>query len=237
MSSIAATFDSVAQSYEKQLQLGISLSGETAEYFVRGRVRKFVELSQRYTQSQPAALLDFGCGVGNAVPELLDRFSGIRLTGVDCSLASLALAHRRFSALLQYRHRVKWEQHTESLAAESFDLAYSAGVFHHIAPDQRQFAFEKILHSLKRGGLFALFENNPWNPGTRWVMSRIPFDRDAICLTPTESRARLQTAGFELLDTQYLFFFPRPLAGLRLAERYLHHLPLGAQYLVLARRP
>ncbi len=237
MSSIAATFDAAAQSYEQQLQLGISLSGETANYFVRGRVRKLVELTQRYTKSQPTTLLDFGCGVGNAVPELLDSYAGTQLTGVDCSIASLALAHRRFSALLQYRHRVNWKQGTQSLSAESFDLAYSAGVFHHIAPEQRQFELERILQSLKRGGLFALFENNPWNPGTRWVMSRIPFDRDAICLTPTESRQRLQVAGFEVLDTQHLFFFPRLLAGLRLTERYLRHLPLGAQYVVLARRP
>ena len=40
--------------------------------------------------------------------------------------------------------------------------------------------------ALRPGGLFAFWENNPWNPGTRLVMSRIPFDRDAITLSALE---------------------------------------------------
>jgi hypothetical protein len=38
-------------------------------------------------------------------------------------------------------------------------------------------------------------ENNPWNPGTRYVMSRIPFDRDAIPLTPSAARHLLKRAA------------------------------------------
>jgi hypothetical protein len=37
--------------------------------------------------------------------------------------------------------------------------------------------------------------------------------------------------------TDFLFFFPRQLQALRPLERRLVSLPLGAQYLVLARRP
>ncbi len=237
MSSVATTFDSVAQCYEQQLQCGISLSGESANYFVHGRVRKLVELTQRYCGSHPTSLMDFGCGVGNAVPALLDHFAGAHVTGIDCSLASLAIAHRRFSSSLQYRHRFHWQQGSDSLPQEAFDLAYSAGVFHHIAPEQRPAELERLFRSLKHGGLLAIFENNPWNPGTRWVMSRIPFDRDAICLTHHETAARLQAAGFKVLEMQSLFFFPRVLAGLRPLEHYLQRLPLGAQYVVLAQRP
>lgn len=45
-----------------------------------------------------------------------------------------------------------------------------------------------VRRSLRPGGVFAFWEINPWNPGTRHVMSRIPFDRDAIMLTPPEAR-------------------------------------------------
>jgi hypothetical protein len=68
-------------------------------------------------------------------------------------------------------------------------------------------------------------------------MSRIPFDRDAICLSPIEARRRLRAAGFQVLQTRYLFFFPRKLSLLRPVERHLARLQLGAQYVVLARRP
>jgi hypothetical protein len=90
---------------------------------------------------------------------------------------------------------------------------------------------------LRPGGFFALWENNPWNPGTRWIMRRIPFDRDAIPLPPPEARRLVSSAGFAVLGTRYCFYFPRALRALRPLERLGHGVPLGAQYCVLARKP
>ena len=59
------------------------------------------------------------------------------------------------------------------------DVAYCNGVFHHIEPAKRKAAAEWVWRALRPTGLFALWENNPWNPGTRFVMRRIDFDRDA----------------------------------------------------------
>jgi hypothetical protein len=89
---------------------------------------------------------------------------------------------------------------------------------------------------IKPGGGFALWENNPWNPGTRWVMSRIPFDRDAVCLNQTETRKRLAEAGMTIRMTENHFYFPRILASLRRWEPALRRLPFGAQYVVMATR-
>ncbi len=85
-------------------------------------------------------------------------------------------------------------------------------------------------------GCLRFFENNPLNPGTRYVMSRIPFDRDAITLTPWNARALLRSAGFDILGTDYLFYFPKVLSALRKVEPLLAKLPFGAQYLVLCRK-
>ena len=96
-----------------------------------------------------------------------------------------------------------------------------------------QFVFD----SLRPGGLFAFWENNAWNPATRYVMSKVPFDRDAILLFPHGSRRLLRDGGFEILGTDYLFIFPGMLSALRPLERLACKLPLGGQYLVLARKP
>src|SRR5262249_26850757 len=93
-----------------------------------------------------------------------------------------------------------------------------------------------IRRSLRPGGLFAFWENNPWNPGTRYVMSRIPFDRDAIMLAPNAARTLLWDHGFQILRTDFLFFYPRALAFLRSTERWLTSVPLGGQYQILCRR-
>ena len=60
-------------------------------------------------------------------------------------------------------------------------------------------------------------------------MHRIPFDRDAIPLTPPEARRLLQAGGFEILRTDFLFLFPRMLKWLRGLETLLVRWPLGAQ--------
>ena len=116
-----------------------------------------------------------------------------------------------------------------SSGALGTNLAFCNGVFHHIPPAQRPGALDYIRRSLKPGGLFALWENNPWNPGTRYVMSRIPFDSDAILVWPRQARALLRTAGFDILRTDFLFVFPRALRSLRGFEASLSRLPLGAQ--------
>ena len=85
--------------------------------------------------------------------------------------------------------------------------------------------------------MVALFENNPLNPGTRLVMARIPFDRDAIAVPFWEAQRRLVEAGLRVVETGHLFFFPRFLRALRPLEPLLLRLPLGAQYGVIAIAP
>jgi hypothetical protein len=67
-------------------------------------------------------------------------------------------------------------------------------------------------------------------------MSRVPFDADAIVIWPGEARRMLGTAGFTPLGSDFLFYFPRFLSAFRFLERGVVKLPLGGQYLVLARK-
>lgn len=95
----------------------------------------------------------------------------------------------------------------------------------------------RLRDSLSSGGLLALWENNPWNPGTRLVMSRVAFDRDAVTLSSREAARMVTAAGLGVVRTDYFFLFPRALRALRFLEPPLSKAPLGAQYQVLCRRP
>lgn len=116
------------------------------------------------------------------------------------------------------------------------DLGYCNGVFHHIPVEQRAATMSFVARNVLPGGLFSLWENNPWNPVTRYAMSRVPFDADAILVWPRQARRLLRAAGFEILRTDYAFFFPHFARALRPLERGLRWLPMGGQYHVLARR-
>jgi SAM-dependent methyltransferase len=223
-------FDLYASNYDAALAQGLAVSGESKDFFAQGRV-KWLAKCLAELGVQPQRLLDFGCGTGSSTPFLLGLNDTCRLTGVEVSAKSLERARR-----LHGSARAEFALAGDCQPDGTHDLAFCNGVFHHIAPDQRGRCVDYVFRSLRPGGFFAFWENNPWNPGTRYVMSRIPFDRDAITLSCVEARRLLKAGGFEIVRTDSLFYFPRALGWLRGLEPVLARLPLGAQYQVLCRK-
>jgi SAM-dependent methyltransferase len=225
-----AEFDAYAEDYEGALEQGIRLSGEDSGYFAGSRVawlgRRLAELGVT-----PGSVLDFGCGTGSTTPYLLGLPGAQRVLGADVSEGLLTLARRDHGS-----ERARFA-HPDAAPAGAADVAYCNGVFHHIPLAERAGAVASVVRALRPGGVFGFWENNPWNPGTRMVMRRIPFDRDAITLTPPEARRLLRAGGLEVIRTDFLFIFPSALARLRPLERRLARAPLGAQYMVLCRKP
>jgi len=225
-----AGFDAFAGNYDAALEQGLSVSGEGKLFFARGRIA-WLAGRLRALGVRPRVVLDFGCGTGTSAPYLLDLLGARTVIGVDVSPASLDVARRRHGSTRV--HFFAADEYHPDIPA---DLVFCNGVFHHIPPDQRAGTVRWIAAALRPGGLFAFWENNPWNPGTRYVMSRIPFDRDAITLTAAEARTLLRDNGFAVLRSDYQFVFPRLLRALRFVEPWVSRLPLGAQYQVLARK-
>ena len=223
-------FDEYAGNYEAALAEGLQTTGEDSAYFARGRV----EWMQRWIdrlEITPANVLDFGCGTGGSTPWLL-QLRGVQAhIGVDISDASLEIARQTHT-----EERARFEHVDRFSGVNQIDLAFCNGVFHHIPPADRPACVRYVHRTLKPGGLFALWENNPWNPGVRYIMSRVSFDRDAITLPPPQTRTLLGVNGFDVLASEFLFIFPRALAPLRFLEKPLRRLPIGGQYLTLARK-
>lgn len=223
-------FDAYAEKYDEALQRGLAVSGEDKNFFAERRVEWLAGILSAL-RVQPATVMDFGCGTGTAAPLLL-RLPGCRsVIGIDQSAESLRVARERQSS-----PRVSFRTPADYGTSEAVDLAYCNGVIHHIPPHERSAALRFVHQSLKPGGLFAIWENNPWNPGTRFVMSRIPFDRDAVPIAGPALAKLLRAGGFEVLRTDYLFIFPRWLRWFRPLEPRVAGWPLGAQYLVLGRK-
>jgi SAM-dependent methyltransferase len=229
-STPASFFDQYSNQYEKQLQKGLSLTGESADYYAKNRVMWLRRTLDRLDY-RVRSLLDFGCGVGNSIPYFLSILESRRIVGLDPSASSLEQAKESHpEASVSFVHPDDFRAENE------FDVAFCNGVFHHIPPSARGDALQTIWKSLKPGGIFAFWENNPWNPGTKFIMSRVEFDRDAITLSPLEARRILKSTGFTILRTNYLFIFPKVLSWCRFIEPFVAALPLGGQYLVLCKK-
>src|SRR5437762_10192662 len=101
-------FDNYAGNYDSALNLGLSLSGESKEYFAHQRVRW---LAARLSDLgvQPSHVLDYGCGTGGTSPELLEQLHARMIIGVDASRESLDVARRMRS-----------EEHTSELQSPMY---------------------------------------------------------------------------------------------------------------------
>ena len=225
-------FDQFAEEYAATLKSGLGTSGEGPEFFAEYKVRD-VAVHAASLGLEPSRVLDFGCGIGSSVPYFRRYLPRAALTGVDVSEKSLAVARERFPMAAEY-HR--FDGRRLPFDANSFDLVFAACVFHHIPAEEHVALFREIRRVLRRGGIFFVFEHNPYNPLTVRVVNSCPFDENAVLITNKCMRDRLKTAGFGSLETRYRIFFPHALRALRGFESALAWCPLGAQYFVGGRK-
>ena len=225
-----AEFDDFAHDYDGTLNRALSVSGESKDYFARGRVAWLVERLKELGIA-PKSAIDFGCGTGSATPFLLEELALVSLLGVDISAESIDVATRKYGS-----DRVRFQTLEAHEPRADTDLAFCNGVFHHIPLKERAAAVHRVWRSLKPGGIWAFFDNNPFNPGTQWIIYRLPFERESVTVSAWQARRMLKQGGFEVLSSTHLFVFPRFLRWLRPLEPRLSALPIGAQYLVLGRK-
>jgi len=231
MNSGLPEFDGISDKYSAQLEQGIKLSGESKEFFASERI-KWLKKSLLTINSNfnPEIIIDFGCGTGTSIPYLLETFSPIKIIGLDISKNSLEIAKQQFPEKTTYHVTQEYSHENQA------DLIFCNGVFHHIPLEQRLESHKYIYKMLKPGGFFAMWDNNPWNLGTRIIMKRIPFDRDAVMMWPRLAVKYAEESNLNVVKTDFCFIFPRLLKPLRVIEKFCSKLPLGAQYLVLSRK-
>ena len=129
---------------------------------------------------------------------------------------------------------VRYEGGDIPLPEGGFDLIFSSCVFHHIEADEHVGLFAQLRKRLAPGGRMAIFEHNPVNPVTRYIVATCPFDENAVLIPAPVFAARQRAAGFAKVSAAFTGFFPGSLKALRPLERYMTALPLGAQYYTLA---
>lgn len=193
---------------------------------VRWLRRCLDELGER-----PTSVLDFGCSTSLATSHLFQELRIQSFLGVSISQEPLRDMHgARTSPNARYVHLRDFS------APESIDLAYASGVFDQISGHARSAAALLVFLSLAKGGLFAVWERNPWSPGAR--LGSIGSGEVASAeIGPPETRQLLRGAGFDIVHTTSMFHFPPALSWFRPIEPMLASLPLGLEYMVLARKP
>jgi SAM-dependent methyltransferase len=224
-------FDHIADNYTQNISPWVRITGENIEFFAQARI-KWVAQQLKELGAHPHKIMDFGCGVGLATPFLLEEFgSDSQIIGVDVSSDSLEIARSKYAS-----KNISFQTLDNYTPNQSVDLVYCNGVFHHIPLDEREAAVQYVRDSLRPSGIFALWENNPWNPIARYNMAHAEIDRNAIPIIAPRGTKLVTANGFKLLKMRYCFIFPSFLRFLRRLEPLVSQIPLGAQYVVFSRK-
>jgi SAM-dependent methyltransferase len=225
-------FDRFADAYDDQHRANIAVTGEGPEYFAEYKIKRLRQIVDR-NQLEVSQICDFGSGIGNSIPFFLRYFPDAALISSDISERSLALGRQRYPG---GGHCMLIENDRIPCESGRFDLVFSACVFHHISHGEHVLWLQELHRVTRQGGLIAVFEHNPLNPLTVHAVSTCPFDENAKLIFARDLAKRLRAAGWSSPQIQYNLFFPRLLAWLRPFEPMLGWLPLGAQYVALARK-
>jgi 2-polyprenyl-3-methyl-5-hydroxy-6-metoxy-1,4-benzoquinol methylase len=219
-------FDRFAGDYRQVLDRSVAVSGEDSSYFAEYKARY---LRRLLGASFSGKALDFGCGIGLLSGFLKKHLPAIQLDGFDVSQDSI----RKVDNALTSQGTFTWDS---AQLARDYRLIVIANVMHHIPPPERKAIIGELAARLDGSGMLAIFEHNPANPVTRWVVEHCPFDDDAILLPPVETRGYLAAAKLAIKRRDYVVFLPHFLAWMRPVESWLSWLPLGAQYVMVGEK-
>jgi len=229
-------FDAYAEGYDAGMDQGLkALAGENADAFIAVKVRWLLRRWPDLRTNPALSILDYGCGAGTLSRLLRAAGVSAQLTGTDVSAGMLREAARLW-ALPSPPPRLEVQNGAATgLPSDSFDLIAISAVLHHVPLDQRAEVYAELQRLLRPGGRLVVFEHNPWNPVTSFVVARTPIDHDAILLAPPEVTASLRAGGWRDVRARHLMFLPPRLGALaRMADRLFGWLPLGGQYAVTA---
>jgi SAM-dependent methyltransferase len=228
-----AEFDQYGPAYDDRISRAVRLSGQEHDFFLQVKAEVLAELLGRSSRQRDLRVLDVGCGNGRLHRFLLSATPSIKLTGIEVAAAFVEPA-REANPDVQYDvydgRRLPYEDAT-------FDAAFTVCVLHHVSPAQWPDFVAELRRVVRPGGLVAVFEHNPLNPVTTYIVRTCPIDRDAVLLPAGQLDALLRGAGLRATRHEFILFTPFKSPIFRRLDRLMSWLPLGAQYVSSARVP
>lgn len=185
-------FDAIAEIYDGVFQRHVQ------EHYLQRRTRYI----RRHAPA--ATAIDIGAGTGILAERLAD--TGMEIVALDPFPAMLEQLRRRRPGVATV------VAHGEAIPFpdNSFDLAYSVAVMHHIAdPVKVRQTLTEMVRVTRPGGRIVVWDHNPRNPYWPYLMKRVPQDVGTERLASMdELLVGLRAAGAVIERTERLGMMP-----------------------------
>lgn len=222
-------FNATKDRYREVIERSIGFAGKGLDYYVKAKADAFKRaVSSHFPHLQNPKLLDVGCGHGLIHPYLVDNFA---ITGTDVAGEVLTIAaHENPHVSYIIYDGMKLPFHDAC-----FDLTLAICVMHHVPPAHwLNFLGEMKRVAKPRGGVF-IFEHNPFNPFTRYVVSHNELDQGVTLLSSACLRKLMREVGLQAPLTENILFTPFSERFFTRLDTMLSWCPFGAQYFTYAR--
>jgi ubiquinone/menaquinone biosynthesis C-methylase UbiE len=224
-STQAAEFDQYAKDYRTLHNNNLKVTGFDTFHFIDVKVNCLL----RHEKNEPLQVLDLGCGDGYTAEYMYQKFPLWKIEGIEVSEESIAVARQRNAPNAKFQ----WFDGTSiPFADNSFDVIFIACIFHHVPLKEHDALMKEANRVLKPGGRLYLFEHNPYNPGTQYLVRTCVFDGTAHLLAASHFTNIFKKQNWQITFCKYIVFFPgwKWISPIHSFEKYLSWLPLGGQY-------
>ena len=128
-------FDYFAENYNNTIiKASKFISKSNFDYFAYYKIKRLKSV----INFKPLKILDYGCGIGNLIPEIKKNFPHSEIYGYEVSKKSLEVALSRFSYLKTFN------------ANDKYDLIIFCGVFHHCSENEQAEIFNSLRNITNR---------------------------------------------------------------------------------------
>tara|TARA_B100000941_G_C28465594_1_gene533342 strand:+ start:421 stop:1110 length:690 start_codon:yes stop_codon:yes gene_type:complete len=214
-------FDYFAENYNNTIiKASKFISKSNFDYFANYKIKR---LKSAIT-FQPLKILDYGCGIGNLVPEIKKNFPNSEIYGHEVSKKSLGVALSRFPYLKKFN------------VNDRYDLIIFCGVFHHCSESEQLEIFNSLENITKKNSKVVVFEHNPKNFITRRIVRNCELDKDAILIDIKSLINKFEKENYKCENYEFIFFLPPILRILNFIEYFLKKIPFGCQYFTIYKK-
>lgn len=219
-------FNKIAKEYRNIHDENLKITGLNSEYFAK---MKIIKIKSNLNKSTNLNILEVGCGDGKLAEYIKKYFIDYNYTGLDISNEEIDIANNKNISNSKF---ILYDGINFPFEIDSFDIIILAQVLHHV--ENYNNILKQCHKVLKKDGHLFIFEHNPINPFTQYIVKTCVFDKDAKLINHKNMKKSLINNNFFIENFEFITFFPNKLFFKYLIpfERYLKKFFLGGQYYI-----